>query len=744
MYNILNKGNLLARTRQGDLIAEYIYRQKGLEFSINKSIKNPFYKDTKPSVRFSIQNNILVYNDFGNQNYKGNIFDFAKLFWNENNFYNLLKKINQDLRLNLTEKQRPELPVQERRFSNSDISCWKQYGIDYEQLNKYGVISVQSYQSRNRTFLTPENKNVFAYNTNKNCFKIYRPKELKYKFFWIGEKPKNFIFGFEQLDDTGEVLFITGGEKDVITLNSHNYNAISLNSETTNNIDNEILTELKGRFSFIFVLFDNDATGLKSSKLLSEKYGFEEINLKPIPNDKAKDISDYFAYFYKNKDNTYFTKEIFQDIINEKLKPLKINKYRFPDSVYQELPEFFTSLLEPFKEQQQRDIILMSSLVVMSDIFNNVYGLYDKQKIYPNFYTFIIGEASSGKGIISSVKYLGNQIHDELIKTSREKFQEFKSKSEKEKREELMKWELLYLPANSTSAGIYELIYNNGGHGIIFETEGDTLTNSFNNEMSNFSDLLRKAFHHETVSSFRKTTKEYFNVEEPKLSCLLTGTPNQVTALIPNTENGTFSRFVYYILESNPIIRDVFSEEKDLSEHFKKFGEELFLLYFISRESTKEWKFKLTKDQENLFLNFLKEQNENLIFNFGEQLSQSVKRLGVVLYRIMMILTASADNYKSEELICRDEHFKITLEIGIVLIEHLKKMSRVIPLHDLKLTSNYEITLYQKLPPEFKRSEAVMIANTNKISASTLDRLLKKENLIEKVKQGEYRKKIAK
>ena len=102
---------------------------------------------------------------------------------------------------------------------------------------------------------------------------------------------------------------------------------------------------------------------------------------------------------------------------------------------------------------------------------------------------------------------------------------------------------MLFLPANNSSSGMFQLLENNEGKGLIFETEADTLTGTFKQDYGDYSDGFRKAFQHETISYYRKTDSEYVEIKKPKLSTVLTGTPKQVFSLFPNAENGLFSRF---------------------------------------------------------------------------------------------------------------------------------------------------------------------------------------------------------
>jgi hypothetical protein len=53
---------------------------------------------------------------------------------------------------------------------------------------------------------------------------------------------------------------------------------------------------------------------------------------------------------------------------------------------------------------------------------------------------------------------------------------------------------MLYIPANSSSTGVYELRFENTGRALIFETETDTLTQSFKSEHEILVMALEKVF----------------------------------------------------------------------------------------------------------------------------------------------------------------------------------------------------------------------------------------------------------
>ena len=65
--------------------------------------------------------------------------------------------------------------------------------------------------------------------------------------------PATYRFGMEQMPAKGDMLFITGGEKDVLSLYAHGFNAICFNSETAQ-IPTSIIESLQLRFRHIILL----------------------------------------------------------------------------------------------------------------------------------------------------------------------------------------------------------------------------------------------------------------------------------------------------------------------------------------------------------------------------------------------------------------------------------------------------------------------------------------------------------
>lgn len=70
-----------------------------------------------------------------------------------------------------------------------------------------------------------------------------------------------------------------------------------------------------------------------------------------------------------------------------------------------------------------------------------------------------------------------------------------------------------FMPGNSSSSAVYRALDANGGWGIMYETEADTVSNMLDSDYGHYSDLLRKAYHHETVSMNRVSDKIHIDIE---------------------------------------------------------------------------------------------------------------------------------------------------------------------------------------------------------------------------------------
>jgi hypothetical protein len=319
----LSKQNILSTTSSGLDFYRFVLPHLEVTGHKSRNIRNPFYDDNKSGLSIFLSDDQWLFNDFGNTDYKGDVFNFAGHYYRLDpvtDFPEILKRMNFDLNLNLQNSYPSKMPVPismpvlskpvqgeastldpsklklRSNFFDFEIDYWSRYGISLELLKRFQVMPVAEMQPKPGFILNsiPANP-IFAYQANATCSKIYQPYSTKFKFQWVGNHPSDWIFGYKQLPSTAHSLFITGGEKDVLSLSQRNVNAITLNSETAT-LTAELFSELTSRFANIYILYDADSTGMRQSELICKKYGIPRFILPAWVSEKGgKDISDYFA-----------------------------------------------------------------------------------------------------------------------------------------------------------------------------------------------------------------------------------------------------------------------------------------------------------------------------------------------------------------------------------------------------------------------------------------------------------------
>lgn len=328
------RDSILMRTQRGLDVFNYYMPFKVIP---KKKFKSPFYNDTKPSchVYLDPKTGYYRYMDFGAPEYSGDCFWFVATMFNydmKNDFRLILSKIDRELGLCISmdssrcgkdakavplRKPQPSSPepakvsatsrivtkkakVTEKDFSEEELRYWSKYGIGKETLSRFNVTSVVRYSNVNDegkpySFVSSGREPMFAYHVGSSI-KVYRPFS-KPRFLYASSSGSDYIFGMEQLPSRDSIVFITGGEKDVMSLAAHGFNAITFNSETAK-VPKTILESLKRRFKHIVLLYDMDETGVKYSRevqMTNADLGLLRMELPLSGTKDNKDVSDFFA-----------------------------------------------------------------------------------------------------------------------------------------------------------------------------------------------------------------------------------------------------------------------------------------------------------------------------------------------------------------------------------------------------------------------------------------------------------------
>lgn len=420
--------------------------------------------------------------------------------------------------------------------------------------------------------------------------------------------------------------------------------------------------------------------------------------------------------------------------------PESVDLPTLPDSVFENLPEFLKKVLAKCHTKEERDTLLLGALVTLSSCFPKFYSIYDDKKVFANLYLFITAQASAGKGKLVHCKQLVMPIHLEMRQETKLLKEQYDLDMQKFKKQKSLDFTMpkpikppelmLIIPANNSATGMFQLLAENDGCGLLFETEGDTLAHAFKSDYSNYSDGFRKGFHHEPITYYRKTDRELVEILLTRISALLSGTPKQIASLITNAENGLFSRFLFYYMNINTKWKDVLANSNDkvgVEEYFDNLGQE-FLQLFHTLNKNPEIQFCVTDEQHAQFNEFFIQLQDKYLALLGMDYMATIRRFGLIVIRIAMIFTAlriMETGDISEKQMCSDIDFQAALSMVKVLVKHSSHVFSELP-GDVKSTrsdSNMEQFL-DKLPLNFTRADYIDLAKIIPISERTAARYM--------------------
>ena len=334
----------------------------GFEVNLHRNFRSPFYDDRRASCHIYYDRKTSSYRfyDHGDTTYSGDCFWFVATMRGLNlktDFPEVLKVIIQELGLyslyggeeyyrhaaptyknpvisgpktditKNTEERSYSFEIQP--FDDGLLNYWGHYGIHEDTLRRFRVRSLKRYESvstegKKFELYGSPTEPMFAYIGN-GYVKIYRPNSPKIRFLYGGRMPATYCFGMEQIPAKGDMLFITGGEKDVLSLYAHGFNAICFNSETAQ-IPTSIIESLQLRFRHIILLYDADETGVREAHKQSEHLAeYKVLNLSlPLCGTKSeKDISDFFALGNGAKELKELLAKMFSDLYSQTMMMLR-------------------------------------------------------------------------------------------------------------------------------------------------------------------------------------------------------------------------------------------------------------------------------------------------------------------------------------------------------------------------------------------------------------------------------------
>ena len=425
---------------------------------------------------------------------------------------------------------------------------------------------------------------------------------------------------------------------------------------------------------------------------------------------------------------------------------------QFSDDIYDYLPEEIKKLLVVAKDNKERDIILLGILTVSSTMFPALRTIYGNRKYSAHIYTFVVAGAGAGKGGAMNGVILARKTDRKLESIYIAERKEFEKKSVewdmemrlalKERRkpdmdlkpEEPQRQTLVSTPNSSKSQMIIN-IRNAGEDGlVIVASEGDVMVDNFHTDYGNQAAEFRMYFHHEEVRQHFKIDKEQIVIPHPHVAILLTGTPDQVVSLIQSTENGLFSRFLFYMMSADPVWKSQSplkgNGDIDLEELYGELAEKLKANFFDTRG--REIMINFTAGQWDT-LDSVFETELGIVCAEGDNDAGAlVKRYGLITMRIAMTLCGYRimdAKWQFTEYTCTDEDFNTALNIVLTCMKHANHVSTMMKKQEKRgrVTNFYKLLpILEKMPDTFRYSDFRDEVEKAGFSTNAAKRALKK------------------
>lgn len=308
----LTVNSILNKTTEAEIYRHYIG-----DFYLGDSMKAPYRRDNNPSfVVYKAKSGQLRWKDFG-KGYNGGVFNLLMLLLNST-FDEVLEDIDKSMHLGIrfyNDKPRIEYSVYKdydkietkasflqrivQSYTQVDKEYWSSGNVSRKTLEYLEILSTKKlFLNGDLLWKYTDDNPIYTWEQDRKI-KGYRPLEENKKHKWV----TNFnhqIQGYNKLPRNGDILCITKSMKDIAVYNEIDIRAIAPQSEHVVITEN-VISELKQRFNYIFTNFDNDEAGITLSNKYKEEYNLDYFLLE--------DYKDPFE-FSQHKGLTEFEKLI--------------------------------------------------------------------------------------------------------------------------------------------------------------------------------------------------------------------------------------------------------------------------------------------------------------------------------------------------------------------------------------------------------------------------------------------------
>lgn len=304
----LTTDSILEKISDYDIYKFYMPHQN---WKINVVTYSPFRNEKNPSFIIGYRGGTLRFIDFGDSSKKGGCFDFVMMLFNIS-LYDAMLMIDRDFDLGIisgsstknyerivsdyaqptaTSKREYFIQVKTRKFTNEELAYWNGYYQDIDDLRANNVYSIDTVYLNKQKFPIKDTELRFGY-LYEGYWKIYRPFADKKSKWMPNNVPITMMDGLEDITDC-DVAFINKSKKDYMVMKKIFPCCCAVQNEGMGCFSEENVEFIKENSERQILSFDSDETGVKNSKLISDKFGFDYCNVPKIYLDEGiKDWAD--------------------------------------------------------------------------------------------------------------------------------------------------------------------------------------------------------------------------------------------------------------------------------------------------------------------------------------------------------------------------------------------------------------------------------------------------------------------
>ena len=344
----ISKTEIFTKFTEAEILTAVFPEITSLPWRMN----SPLRVDNHPS--FSIyltDNHHVAWKDHANKD-RGGLMDLLCKYWNCT-FNQAVAKIadllikKKDINIKsrqiktLTRRETDELTkieVKVRPWQQYDYDYWASYGIEKQWLKfaeiypiSHKIITKRDKETgKTKKYIFSVPKLSFCYVERKEgrlSLKLYSPLSKIHK--WCSKMDSSVISLWTRIPEYGDRVIIASSVKDALAISCNTHIPAIAPQGEGYNLSTTAINELKRRYKRIYISYDGDEAGKEDAKKLAKMTSFSIIHcpILDTPLEDRKEVTKLIAEGLEKKDKAkdwsdiflYFGKERFMDEFNKAL-----------------------------------------------------------------------------------------------------------------------------------------------------------------------------------------------------------------------------------------------------------------------------------------------------------------------------------------------------------------------------------------------------------------------------------------